>query len=215
MTISSQEKHNFSLCSCFHAHPTTLILKILGGPMHERSPHLKFWGGPSPSPPIGLRPCLYLGMTDVAMRRNGGRYRGRLLHPRNGCRDWRATEIAATRKHAKYGQFPPEQFPGHFPRTIPLPFWVGHFPRTIPPIYYAYIHIHVCIHTSTYIHAYIYTHAYTHTYTHIYIHTYTCIHIHEYIYIHTYTDIHTYTYVCMYASTLCMYVCMYTYMYIV
>src|SRR6218665_3676850 len=31
MTISSQEKHNFSLCSCFHAHPTTLLLKILGG----------------------------------------------------------------------------------------------------------------------------------------------------------------------------------------
>src|SRR6218665_1515596 len=41
-------------------------------------------------------------------------------------------------------------------RTIPpgqftLPFWVGHLPpRTIPQIYYAYIHIHVCIHTYTY-----------------------------------------------------------------
>src|SRR6218665_4155548 len=50
MTISSQEKHNFSLCSCFHAHPTTLLLKILedqcmGGP------HLKFWGDRPPSPP--------------------------------------------------------------------------------------------------------------------------------------------------------------------
>src|SRR6218665_2322740 len=52
MTISSQEKHNFSLCSCFHAHPTTLLLKILGGPMHGRSPHLKFWGDrPPPVPP--------------------------------------------------------------------------------------------------------------------------------------------------------------------
>src|SRR6218665_3667229 len=56
MTISSQEKHNFSLCSCFHAHPTTLLLKILGGPMHGRSPHLKFWGAVPPSPPLGLRP---------------------------------------------------------------------------------------------------------------------------------------------------------------
>src|SRR6218665_1983770 len=49
-------KHNFSLCSCFHAHPTTLLLKIWGGPMHGRSPHLKFWGGPSPQSPLGLRP---------------------------------------------------------------------------------------------------------------------------------------------------------------
>src|SRR6218665_3302716 len=57
MTISSQEKHNFSLCSCFLAHPTTLLLKILGGPMHGRSPHLKFGGGPSPQSPLGLRPC--------------------------------------------------------------------------------------------------------------------------------------------------------------
>src|SRR6218665_872396 len=53
MTISSQEKqekHNFSLCSCFHAHPTTLLLKILGGPMHGRSPTSNFGGRP-PSPP--------------------------------------------------------------------------------------------------------------------------------------------------------------------
>src|SRR6218665_2473277 len=59
MTISSQEKHNFSLCSCFHAHPTTLLLKILGGPMHGRSSHLKFWEGPSPQSPLGLRPCFF------------------------------------------------------------------------------------------------------------------------------------------------------------
>src|SRR6218665_3619719 len=42
------KKHNFSLCSCFHAHPTTLLLKILGGPMHGRSPHLKFGGSRPP-----------------------------------------------------------------------------------------------------------------------------------------------------------------------
>src|SRR6218665_2110098 len=45
-------KTQFSLCSCFQAHPTTLLLKILGGPMHGRSPHLKFWGDrPPQSPP--------------------------------------------------------------------------------------------------------------------------------------------------------------------
>src|SRR6218665_603670 len=55
MTIFSQEKHHFSLCSYFHAHPTTLLLKILGGPMHGPSPHLKFWRGDPPSPPLGLR----------------------------------------------------------------------------------------------------------------------------------------------------------------
>src|SRR6218665_2771591 len=52
MTISSQEKHNFSLGSCFHAHSTTLLLKILGGPMHGRSPPPQiFWGARPPSPP--------------------------------------------------------------------------------------------------------------------------------------------------------------------
>src|SRR6218665_2605817 len=59
MTISSQEKHNFSLCSCFHAHPTTLLLKILGVTNAWAVPHLKFWGGPSPpvsprSPPLSV-----------------------------------------------------------------------------------------------------------------------------------------------------------------
>src|SRR6218665_320251 len=58
ITISSQEKHNFSLCSCFHAHPTTLLLKILGGPMHGRSPHLKFGGAVPPVPPRS--PPLYV-----------------------------------------------------------------------------------------------------------------------------------------------------------
>ena len=99
------------------------------------------------------------------------------------------------------GQFPPGQFP--------LPFWVRHFPLgQFPPIYYAYIHMHVCTHTHihTYIHTYIYTHTYTHTYIHI--HIYTCIHIQAYIYIiHTHKYRHTYTSVCMYASILCMYVC--------
>src|SRR6218665_1441311 len=56
MTISSQENHHFSLCSYFHAHPTTLLLKILGGPMHGPSPTSNF-GGTVPqshprSPPL-------------------------------------------------------------------------------------------------------------------------------------------------------------------
>src|SRR6218665_1232041 len=38
----------FLLCSSFHAHPTTLILKILGGTNAWAVPHLKFWGGQSP-----------------------------------------------------------------------------------------------------------------------------------------------------------------------
>src|SRR6218665_2556907 len=51
-------KTQFSLCSCFHAHPTTLLLKILGGgPMHGRSPTSTFGGDRPPVPP-GLRPCL-------------------------------------------------------------------------------------------------------------------------------------------------------------
>ena len=62
MTISSQENHHFSLCSYFHAHPTTLLLKILGGPMHGPSPHLKFGGDRPPVPPrFPLLCTLYMG----------------------------------------------------------------------------------------------------------------------------------------------------------
>src|SRR6218665_316429 len=94
---------------------------------------------------------------------------------------------------------PLDNSPGQFP----LPFWVGHFPQTIPPIYYAYIHIHVCIYIH--IHTYIHTYIYTHTYTHIH----ALIHIHTYIYMHTYTYIykHTYIYICMYVCEYSMYVC--------
>src|SRR6218665_869607 len=56
MTLSSQEKHFLLFCSYFRAHPTTLLLKILGGRMHGLSPHLKFWGIVPPvsprSPPL-------------------------------------------------------------------------------------------------------------------------------------------------------------------
>src|SRR6218665_1139897 len=41
--------HLFLLCSYFCAHPTTLLLKILGGRMHGPSRTLNL-GGPSPSP---------------------------------------------------------------------------------------------------------------------------------------------------------------------
>ena len=46
----------FLLCSYFRAHPTTLLLKILGGRMHGPSPP-QYLGDRPPSPPIGLRPC--------------------------------------------------------------------------------------------------------------------------------------------------------------
>ena len=63
MTLSSRQKPLFPkiipcwhllflLCSCFCAHTTTLLLKILGGWMHGLSSHLKFgWTVPQPVPP--------------------------------------------------------------------------------------------------------------------------------------------------------------------
>jgi len=46
----------FSLCSYFHSHPTTLLLKIFGGGrMHGPSPTSNF-GGLSPQPHLNLRP---------------------------------------------------------------------------------------------------------------------------------------------------------------
>src|SRR6218665_2050944 len=56
MTLSPQEKHLSLLFSYFRAHPTTPLLKIWGGRMHGPSPTSNFFGGPSPSPPLGLRP---------------------------------------------------------------------------------------------------------------------------------------------------------------
>src|SRR6218665_793109 len=56
MTISSQENHHFSLCSYFHTHPTTLLLKILGGQCMGRPPTSNFGGTvplfPPRSPPL-------------------------------------------------------------------------------------------------------------------------------------------------------------------
>ena len=70
MTLSSQEKplfqkripwwHLFLLCSYFRAHPTTLLLKILGGRLHRPSPHLKFFGGPFPHFPLRSPPLVQL-----------------------------------------------------------------------------------------------------------------------------------------------------------
>src|SRR6218665_115101 len=45
-------KTQFSLCSCFHAHPTTLLLKILGGTNAWAVPPPQLLGGTvPPSPP--------------------------------------------------------------------------------------------------------------------------------------------------------------------
>src|SRR6218665_3923699 len=54
MTISSQEKHNFHSVHAFTHIRQHYSSKYWGGPMHGRSPHLKFLGGQSP---LGLRPC--------------------------------------------------------------------------------------------------------------------------------------------------------------
>src|SRR6218665_125170 len=48
-------KPPFSLCSYFHAHPTTLLLKILGGTNAWAVPPPQILGGPSPQSPLGLR----------------------------------------------------------------------------------------------------------------------------------------------------------------
>src|SRR6218665_3568015 len=63
-TTTISEKNSFMtpflLCSSFRAHPTTLLLKILGGRMHGPSPPPQILGGPSPQFPLGLRPCMYV-----------------------------------------------------------------------------------------------------------------------------------------------------------
>src|SRR6218665_2651674 len=51
MTLASQENTLFLLCSYFRAHPTTLLLKILGGRMHGRAPPQILDGTVPPSPP--------------------------------------------------------------------------------------------------------------------------------------------------------------------
>src|SRR6218665_920404 len=58
MTISSQEKHHFSLFSYFHAHPTTLLLKILGGTKAWAVPPPQILGGTVPSSPPRSPPLL-------------------------------------------------------------------------------------------------------------------------------------------------------------
>src|SRR6218665_2709033 len=59
MTLSSQEKHPFLLFSYFRAHPTTLLLKILGGGANACAvPHLKLWGDRRPQSSLGFRPCI-------------------------------------------------------------------------------------------------------------------------------------------------------------
>src|SRR6218665_2033637 len=99
MTISSE--NNFSLCSCFHAHPTTLLLKILGGPMHGRSPHLKFWGTVPPvlprSPPLDLRTLATTMQVRIAHR---------ALHywTIDQCRPWSSSVKHDAQAYRYYGQ---------------------------------------------------------------------------------------------------------------
>src|SRR6218665_2910436 len=54
MTLSSQDKPPFLLCSYSRAYPTTLLLKILGNGCMGRPPP-QIWGTVPPVP-LGLRP---------------------------------------------------------------------------------------------------------------------------------------------------------------
>src|SRR6218665_374740 len=65
MTISSQKNHHFSLCSYFHAHPTTLLLKILGDQCMGRPPTSNFGGDRPPPPPPRSPPLLDTPSTTV------------------------------------------------------------------------------------------------------------------------------------------------------
>src|SRR6218665_686313 len=56
MTLSSQEKYPFLLGSYFQAHPTTLLLKILGRTNAWAVPPPQILGGTVPPVPLGLRP---------------------------------------------------------------------------------------------------------------------------------------------------------------
>src|SRR6218665_697705 len=50
------------LCSCFRARTTILLLKILGGTNALAVPPPQISGDRPPSLPLGLRPCLYMGI---------------------------------------------------------------------------------------------------------------------------------------------------------
>src|SRR6218665_3927507 len=54
----------FLLCSYFSAHPTTLLLKILGGRMHGPSPTSNFVGTVPPVS-VGIRPCAHIHCTYI------------------------------------------------------------------------------------------------------------------------------------------------------
>jgi len=47
----------FLLSSYFHTHPITLLLEILGEPMHRPSPPPRMFEGTVPPVPLSLRPC--------------------------------------------------------------------------------------------------------------------------------------------------------------
>src|SRR6218665_1142746 len=72
MSISSQENHHFSLCSYFHAHPTTLLLKILGywGDQCMGRPPTSNFGGTVPprSPPLITLGKLYTFVLGISTR---------------------------------------------------------------------------------------------------------------------------------------------------
>jgi len=111
----------FLLCSYFPTHPTTLLLKILGGRMHGPSPHLKFFGD-RPPVPLGLRLWhTYIMYVHTRMRRDAHTERQAKAHAHTQWdRQWhthihRGTGKCTstyTHKRRLWGQ------PGHVPPII-------------------------------------------------------------------------------------------------
>src|SRR6218665_3016170 len=86
LTLSSQEKHPFLLCSDFRAHHPTTLLKILGGMMHGPSPTSNFGGDrpPKVSAPVN-RPCDLFTKKHLPLEHIGSLFHMHVLLHGFGC----------------------------------------------------------------------------------------------------------------------------------
>src|SRR6218665_1626302 len=74
--------------SCFRTHPTTLLLKILGGTDAWAVPQLKFWGRPPTQSPRSLRPCVLQFAKPIIMCRLKLSVRLKLCYSAGIARAW-------------------------------------------------------------------------------------------------------------------------------
>src|SRR6218665_1538070 len=82
----------YSCSSYFRVHPTTLLLKILGGRMHGPSPHLKFLGD-RPPVPLSFRPCQQNVFDALLLLTSQHVGVGQICYNK-GCFVWRLTECS-------------------------------------------------------------------------------------------------------------------------